>query len=190
MKENRTAWPWAGELRHDLTSKTIESSEEFPGIVMIDDNGERWLIVLPTDHGMFDHAEKVRLAVKCHDDLLKALEGLMDQPTENPIRLTPEQRREMWKAHDAARSALAAAKGSDWQPIKTAPKNEYVLVYCPDAEESTQIMICGFLVCDDPADTPDWYELNCSRSGPLDVEPTHWMPLPASPVRAPSESRP
>jgi hypothetical protein len=28
-----------------------------------------------------------------------------------------------------------------WQPIKTAPKNEYVLVFCPDAEEITQIMI-------------------------------------------------
>lgn len=70
----------------------------------------------------------------------------------------------------------------DWRDIKSSPENEYVLVFCPDAAEYTQIMICGLLRSDDPGDSGDWYELNCdARPAPLDVEPTHWMPLPDTP---------
>lgn len=70
----------------------------------------------------------------------------------------------------------------EWQPIETAPKNEYVLVFCPGAEEASQIMICGLLVFEGDPDPPDWYELNCDeRPSPLDVDVTHWMPLPNPP---------
>lgn len=71
---------------------------------------------------------------------------------------------------------------SEWQPIETAPRNEYVLVFCPDASEWTQIMICGLLEFEGDPDPPDWYELNAdARPDPLDVGPTHWMPLPERP---------
>jgi hypothetical protein len=42
--------------------------------------------------------------------LRKALARLMDQPTENPIRMTPEQRRELWAAHAEARAALGIGR--------------------------------------------------------------------------------
>lgn len=72
-----------------------------------------------------------------------------------------------------------------WRSIETAPKNEYVLVFCPDAAEYTQIMICGQLEGDGDPGGPDWYELNCdARPCPLDVEPTHWTPLPSAPDKA------
>jgi len=71
-----------------------------------------------------------------------------------------------------------------WQDIGTAPTNEYVLVFCPDAEESSRIMICGRLVFEGDPEPPEWYELNCDqRTGPLDVDPTHWMPLPSPPSK-------
>lgn len=74
---------------------------------------------------------------------------------------------------------------SEWHPIKTAPINEYVLVFCPHAADFTRIMICGRLVFEGDPDPPDWYELNAdTRPAPLDVEPTHWMPLPTPPALA------
>jgi hypothetical protein len=77
-----------------------------------------------------------------------------------------------------------------WRTIEAAPNNEYVLVFCPDAEETTQIMICARLVADGDPDPPDWYELNCDiRPNPLDVEPTHWQPLPESPKVTQHERR-
>lgn len=71
---------------------------------------------------------------------------------------------------------------SNWQPIRTAPKNQYVLVYCPDAEESLRVLIAGLLEFEGDPDGPDWYEQNPdTRPDPLDVEPTHWMTLPDHP---------
>lgn len=79
--------------------------------------------------------------------------------------------------------------GDGWREISSAPKNEYVLVFCPDAADYTQIMICGFLESEDPEDDGDWYELNCdTRPNPFDVEPTHWQPLPDSPLSSPQET--
>lgn len=71
---------------------------------------------------------------------------------------------------------------SEWKPIKSAPKNEYVLVFCPDAADYAKILICGLLEAEDDPSDPDWYEINCdARPYPLDVTPTHWMPLPKAP---------
>lgn len=44
-------------------------------------------------------------------DLLAALRDLMDQPTENPLSLTPAERKSLWAAHDKARAAIAKAEG-------------------------------------------------------------------------------
>lgn len=72
---------------------------------------------------------------------------------------------------------------TEWQPIETAPTNEYVLVYCPDAEEYSRILICARLVFEGDTDPPDWYEINCDvRPNPIDVDATHWMPLPTPPT--------
>jgi hypothetical protein len=65
---------------------------------------------------------------------------------------------------------------SEWQPIKTAPRNCDVLILCPGA--ATKIII-GILGCDGL-----WYEQ--SPYGPLNGEPLDvrvlaWMPLPEPP---------
>ncbi|MCR6734493.1 MAG: DUF551 domain-containing protein [Afipia sp.] len=92
--------------------------------------------------------------------------------------------RDMKLHMDYARAAISAYLGetSGWQPIETAPKNKYALVFCPDAEDATRIMICGLLQFENDPDPPAWYELNCdARPNSLDVEPTHWQPLPSPP---------
>lgn len=81
-------------------------------------------------------------------------------------------------------AALVAAGKRDaeagWRPIETAPRNEMVLAFFPDAD--VEIMIVALLVAvDDPQDTPAWYQQDVRLSAPLDVEPTHWMPLPGPP---------
>lgn len=69
-----------------------------------------------------------------------------------------------------------------WQPADTAPKGEAVLVFCPDAREPH---ICvatlnDFVNPDDPMDiVTDWSDEWLEDA--LDVEPTHWMPLPPAP---------
>lgn len=42
--------------------------------------------------------------------LRAAVGRLMDQPTMNPIDMTPDQRKELWAAHDQARDALKSTK--------------------------------------------------------------------------------
>lgn len=69
---------------------------------------------------------------------------------------------------------------SNWRPIKTAPRDELVLVFCPDADDLSTIMICSFMVSDEPGDEGGWYGQS-DFSPQLDVEPTHWMPLPLRP---------
>lgn len=44
-------------------------------------------------------------------DLFAALARMMEQPTENPLRMTVEQRAELWHAHEEARAALSKARG-------------------------------------------------------------------------------
>lgn len=60
------------------------------------------------------HDANAALIVRCvnsHDALVAALEAVMAQPTENPLRLNPDERKKMWAAHEQARSALRAARG-------------------------------------------------------------------------------
>lgn len=71
----------------------------------------------------------------------------------------------------------------NWQPIKTAPKDELVLVFFPDADDLSAIMICSFMVSDEPGDEGSWYG-QADLSPQIDIEPTHWMPLPPIPEGA------
>lgn len=63
-----------------------------------------------------------------------------------------------------------------WQTIETAPRDGVdVLVFFPGAD--TPIMICHEI-------DGDWHEQNPSIGPPVDVEATHWQPLPAPPFPA------
>lgn len=70
----------------------------------------------------------------------------------------------------------------NWQPIETAPEGEDVIAFFPDANEECQRMIAHRL-------DGDWYPQDASIGESIDdVQPTHWMPLPAPP--ADSQARP
>ena len=69
---------------------------------------------------------------------------------------------------------------SEWQSIETAPRGEYVLVFSPDCNEWSQIMIARAEITDEPGDEGDWYELN-GIGRPIEMVLTHWMPLPDPP---------
>jgi len=70
-----------------------------------------------------------------------------------------------------------------WQPIETAPEDECVLIFSPDAREpgvmigiqSTFVDAKGRDVC------TEWGDYWTERE--IDAEPTHWMPLPGRPVQ-------
>lgn len=70
----------------------------------------------------------------------------------------------------------------EWRPIETAPINQSVLIWCPHCEHYGDPVYRGMLV--DMGTGRRW---SCSAIGmgrdlaPMDVHPTHWMPLPAPP---------
>lgn len=74
---------------------------------------------------------------------------------------------------------------SAWQPIETAPLDEVVLLFSPDAREPG-IMIgirSTFVIPEDDHDRIiEWSDFWEERE--LDVEPTHWQPLPPKPEAA------
>ena len=58
-----------------------------------------------------------------------------------------------------------------WQPIETAPKDEWVLVYYG---EGSMVDTVSIACCRSSYDWADW-------DGDLYGTPTHWMPLPPPP---------
>lgn len=64
----------------------------------------------------------------------------------------------------------------EWQPIETAPKDVPLLVFSCEARHPG-VMVAELNTWEDSADWTDtWAEQG------LDVEPTHWMPLPSPPA--------
>jgi hypothetical protein len=70
-----------------------------------------------------------------------------------------------------------------WKLIASAPLDEPVLLFSPDAREpGVMIGIRSTFVGADSDDLIiDWSDFWEERE--LDVEPTHWMPLPERPER-------
>ena len=66
---------------------------------------------------------------------------------------------------------------TEWQPIATAPKDETVLIYIPNDGWGI-----GVEIAHSSSDDPDgnWYS-SLYQGGPIDVDPTHWQPLPDPP---------
>lgn len=69
---------------------------------------------------------------------------------------------------------------SAWQPIETAPDDTAILVYLTGAAQGLEIEI-AHRSSDDP--DGDWY-VATHDGPPIDVPPTHWMPLPLAPEAA------
>jgi len=71
-----------------------------------------------------------------------------------------------------------------WQPIHTAPTNDSVLVFIPNAEHYGEGIYRAMQV--DMGTGRRWMTTGChiGRDCGPDNQPTHWMPLPASPVPA------
>lgn len=97
------------------------------------------------------------------------------------------------KALDEGRAALASGLVQDeagWRPIETAPKDGTVIdVWLGDADVSDLDFYCQSRTCKRSA---NWYWSNgkfrpfTGWDLPLTtfVEPTHWIPLPAPPIRS------
>ena len=71
-----------------------------------------------------------------------------------------------------------AIKEREWQPIETAPKDQAVLVWLPGAATGLEMEI-GYCSSSDP--DGDWYP-STHVGFPIDIPPTHWMPLPKDPT--------
>ena len=70
---------------------------------------------------------------------------------------------------------------SSWQPIDSAPTNQAVLIYIPNAEHYGEGIYRGMLV--DMGTGKRWTTtaLSMGRDCGTTWQPTHWMPLPPSP---------
>jgi hypothetical protein len=61
---------------------------------------------------------------------------------------------------------------NEWQPIDTAPMQEYVILWSP-AEPEGKVLV-GYL-----SGRNQWYDE--SNGLHIDPAPSHWMPLPEAP---------
>ena len=91
-----------------------------------------------------------------------------------------------WKDRDSLAAMLAAAPTPPstedrWQPIATAPKNEFVLLAGPSGSTSIETVFATGRMCSD-------YHVGCWIDHANDdltdwgFEPTHWRPLPKAPA--------
>ena len=76
-------------------------------------------------------------------------------------------------SHDTAPASLSAGGGAGWQPIETIPAQGCVVVGCwVGSRWSWWEGLASDLGCD----------------GEYGDEPTHWMPLPAPPMKGPTDA--
>jgi hypothetical protein len=87
---------------------------------------------------------------------------------------------------------------SPWKPIKTAPRDRFVLLYVPDGQLESGPVTMGIYFPDEdeardekgrfakrkawwPADWNGWMGTDGDNSASW-CEPTHWMPMPEPPA--------
>lgn len=82
--------------------------------------------------------------------------------------------------------APVALLPDDWQPIESAPVNESVLVYIPNAEHYGEGIYRAIWIESDYEPHPRHWQTTGLHHGRdlnwLNYQPTHWMPLPALPL--------
>lgn len=84
------------------------------------------------------------------------------------------------------RAALAAAptppvSEDRWQPIATAPKNEFVLLAWPSGYTTIETVFATGRMCSD-YHVGRWIDHANDDLTDWGFEPTHWMPLPKAPT--------
>lgn len=74
---------------------------------------------------------------------------------------------------------------SGWQDIATAPWNQSVLIFIPDIDHYGHGVYRAIQV---DFGTPCGWQTTCVAMGrdirPMDLQPTHWQPLPDAPEAA------
>lgn len=75
------------------------------------------------------------------------------------------------------KDAMAVLSNQGWQPIETAPKDTDMLVFDPSYYG---IVIATFYRLHAVTGRPVW-NVAWDRDGDMDIEPSHWMPLPNKP---------
>lgn len=97
------------------------------------------------------------------------------------MALTPDALKAIYERNDKLDAELAEQQAawerqrtgaSDWQPIETAPKDKWVLIWDPNAE-CVRVAMWEDSVADFVGANMDWY------SDAIDA--SHWMPLPEPP---------
>lgn len=83
-----------------------------------------------------------------------------------------DEERGRYEALVAALTAAAPFMGAEWQPIETAPRTEWILVWRPGSN------VRDAAWCLLPPGPGFWTE---GSGGQLDPPPTDWMPLPTAP---------
>lgn len=74
-----------------------------------------------------------------------------------------------------------------WQPIETAPLDQMILLAGRSGPEREQYVVSGAWCATGNGDGPFWTDYSVkhwSMEWYSELEPTHWMPLPAPPVSA------
>ena len=70
---------------------------------------------------------------------------------------------------------------SEWQPIETAPKDEFVLLAGPSGYTTIKTIFTTGRMCSD-YHTGRWIDHANDDLTDFGFRPTHWMPLPKPPV--------
>lgn len=86
--------------------------------------------------------------------------------------------------NDQLRAELAALKAeNEWQPIETAPKDEFVLLAGPSGYTTIETVFTTGRMCSD-YHAGRWIDHANDDLTDWGFNPTHWMPLPKPPAMA------
>lgn len=71
-----------------------------------------------------------------------------------------------------------------WQPIRSAPADQRILLWATEGEDDYYSVWVGRKFPHDPlcpVNLPKWYVGHDSHGKPIWISPSHWMPMPLSP---------